>query len=874
MKKMFRKASLVLSALVVALGLTACDDKEEKTTEQKELVDYTDYEAYDYVNENPSVSVATAGTAESFVGLDYAERAVILGKLEEYAMKNAISGIVLYDNGGYVKYADRVKFGTDPKKDSNGNVMEIGGTPQYNYITGYGFGIVSEGGVEGKLSGFADDYKYASYYHTFETEDPKTLNYMNDKGSVVGGYTGYVFSGYFGTKMNETKDGYVWYASTATDVNKVGDDFRPLPLNADGTINTEATAKTVSTKYRIYVKTGADLTYATASTNPAIAAYNGREVALEDYLTPFKELFNQSNALARGAESLTGAGSIKGMEAYHAATANGFDQAAWNNVGIKAGTDATGSYLDFELNVGATPFYAMYYLSSSLYAPIPAAFLEEIGGIKVWGSFNEDNSLSPVDTTLSTGVFVVEQWTQDGQFVFKNNKALNPAVKGGEQCYTIDGLHVNILKAQLTDNLAAWKEYEAGKLDSVGIPKDKLASEKGTKGTQTTAGSSSTKLNVNTCTEEEWEKYFGVNGTITQTPESEYWDVEPAMSNENFVLGLSWAINRAEFAASLGATPSIEYFTNNYLSDPEAGTSYNSTEPHKAAMESVYGKTWADTYGYNYDIAIENFSKAAKYWLDNGIYKEGDIINIEVAWQTQASIKTSGEPIEKYLEEAFNDSAVCGNKLTLNIQNTYVEVWSDIYYKKMMVGQFDIALGGISGNPLNPLNFMEVLKSDNTSGFTLNWGPDTNGTADIEYNDKMWTFDALWKAADAGAVVTTDGKLAANTDADLVKNVRNEDGSRTIVIKFGAANIANVVKTELTDVVVCWYGGEYDEFSVKDSMTVEGDTITFTVSKEQAEGYQGDIGIDLYFAVTVNGETAEEYQSLYSAFPILDLDYE
>ena len=195
---------------------------------------------------------------------------------------------------------------------------------------------------------------------------------MNDKGSVVGGYTGYVFSGYFGTKMNEAKDGYVWYASTATDVNKVGDDYRPIPLNADGTINTAADSKTVSTKYRIYVKTGADLTYATATTNADLAAYNGREVALEDYLTPFKELHNQSNALARGAESLEGAGSIKGMKEYNSATASGFDQAAWDNVGIKTGTDATGSYLDFTFNVPATPFYAMYYLSSSLYAPVPA----------------------------------------------------------------------------------------------------------------------------------------------------------------------------------------------------------------------------------------------------------------------------------------------------------------------------------------------------------------------------------------------------------------------------------------------------------------------------------------------------------------------
>ena len=492
---------------------------------------------------------------------------------------------------------------------------------------------------------------------------------MNDKGSVVGGYIGYVSSGYFSTKMNATKDGYEWFGSTATDANKIGDDCRPLPLK-DGKVMSNPSLQTLTNTYRIYVRTGSELTYALASNNDKVKSFNGREVALEDYVTPFKQLFTQANGLARGAENLTGAAALKGMSDYYNASSNGYNEEAWKKVGVKSGTDSTGSYLDFEFVTPCTPFYAMYYLSSSLYAPIPEDFLTAIGGIKVWGSYNSDKTLTPVDTTLSTSVYVVEDWQEEKEFVLKNNKSLNPAVKGGANCYTLDGLHVNILKAAATDPEAAWNEFKAGKLDAVGIPQTKIKEgEAHTAGTQSTKGSSSTKLNINTCTPDEWEYLFGENGTITQTPKNAYWELEPALSNDDFLQGLSWAMNRKEFAENRGVTPSLSYFTDNYLANPEDGISYNDTEAHKKAMDAVYGSGWETNFGYDLDKAIEFFKKAATKFLADGTYKEGDTITLEVCWQADSQIKTSGEDIAKYLETAFNADEVCGGKLKLKINN-------------------------------------------------------------------------------------------------------------------------------------------------------------------------------------------------------------
>ena len=854
MKNKLRKVVLGTMVASATLALASCGNKDE-----------FNYAEYDFEDPNASVEVAKTGTVENFVSETYEEREKILGALEEYAMKQNLTGIPLYANGGYVKYNPRLNMPTPV----NGT---IGGTDTHEYITGYGFGVIEEGGkITTDLAGETRS-QYKKYYHTFELDDPKTLNYMNDKGSVVGGINGYVASAYFSTKMNTTKNGYDWFPSMATADNMVDGKVRPIPY-VNGKLDTSS-SQAQATKYRVYVRTGDDFKYAIASTNSKVSKFNGQEVKLDDYLTPWKELYKKSNGLARGAENLKGASSIKGMNDYYAASdkdAKPADvEAAWKNVGVKSGTENGKSYLEFEFNTPCTPFYAMYYLSSPLYAPIPTEFLTAIGGIKNWGSFTTEK-LSPVDTTLSTGPFVVESWETDKEFIFKNNTNLNPEVKGGAHRYQVDGITYAVMPGAKQDPLLAWNEYKADKIDSVGIPKDKLKSEKTTANTQITKGDSVTKLNVNTCTQEEWDYLFGANGVIMQTPESERYKLEPAMSNDDFLQGINFALNREEYATNRGVTPAIDYFSDNYLINPEAGVSYNETQTHKDVLNSVYGDT-VKTYGYDLDKAIASFSKAANTLLSSGVYKEKDIITVEIWWQAEAQVKNNGADIEKYLESAFNREEVCGGKLTLNVENKFVTEWSDVYYKKMMPGQFDIGFGGISGNTLNPINFMEVLKSDNSSGFTLNWGPNTNDPTNglLKYGGKEWTFDALYQAADTGAVISTNGSLAKTADAKLAKNVRNEDGTRTIEIKYDHSNIENVVTSKIQSVLLCWYDGEnYEEVPVE--YTLENGVMTITVSQELADKYQGNISVDIYVEqkVGTNSPTTKTI-SLKGLFPVFE----
>ena len=108
--------------------------------------------------------------------------------------------------------------------------------------------------------------------------------------------------------------------------------------------------------------------------------------------------------------------------------------------------------------------------------------------------------------------------------------------------------------------------------------------------------------------------------------------------------------------------------------------------------------------------------------------------------------------------------------------NNYVKVeltgvakdFPDIYYDYMMVGEFDLSIGGISGSTLDAASFLDTYSSDNRGGFTLNWGIDTS-TANIEvvFNDfegnrhrELWSFDAI------GSVL--NGELYVSSGAEAI----------------------------------------------------------------------------------------------------------
>jgi len=801
----------------------------------------------------PSEEPELANGARSFVYRSGEDKNEILGVLEKYAVENKLTGLTLYGNGGYVMYNPSVQKGTN------------------TYVPGFGFGVLSSGDLTADLEGEANQ-AWKRYYHSYETDDPGSLNYMDDKGSVVGNLIGYVTDSYFTTYLNEEGNGYDWVGG----LSKVD---RPIAVNTDPFTG-------LATTFRFPVKVGAELKYRTASNQ--FSAFDGREVQLQDYITPYQIYYTKSYGLARSADNLNGTGSIAGSEAYYNASGEGFNADAWENIGIKAVVDNGESYLEFTFNQACSPFYAMYYLSSGMYAPVPEDFILAIGGgdfaegVKAWGKSSSNGNLSPLDHWLSTGPYYVERWDADQQIVFAKNDNFDD--HDGEY-YKIQGVHLNILTAAKTDREAALNEFLANRIHACGIPSTQLDNYKSDPRTTMTADDSTFKLNLNTCDEETWDALFGEKGSITQTPASDYWNLKPAMHNKDFVSGLSFALNRKELANTLGRTPSADYFASAYMQDPENGISYNATDAHKRAVEDLIGeKAGTDEYGYSLEKAKASFLKAANDMVDEGLYEAGDTIEIEIAWQTEANVETEHAIIKNYIETAFN---IEENPLRLNVVPWVGAQWSDVYYNKMMLGQFDIGFGSISGNTYDPLNFLEVLKSDNSSGFTLNWGLDTNSVdGSIVWEDEVYSFDALWTAADQGAYIE-NGANSAIPYQGMLENVSvdAEAGIVTVTLLVYEPNIdGGAISTKFAG--GCFYGyvelsndGYREVYNLEDEPLVIDENVQnipgltryqVTFSLEELVGtftensvlYSkgGYAGFDLYYYTTMFGVTSVKYQ--------------
>ena len=91
---------------------------------------------------------------------------------------------------------------------------------------------------------------------------------------------------------------------------------------------------------------------------------------------------------------------------------------------------------------------------------------------------------------------------------------------------------------------------------------------------------------------------------------------------------------------------------------------------------------------------------------NNAIIENGSIIyrEIEIAWMYPTHEERYHNEIKTMLEASFNDASVCNGAYKLDVKFWVGNEWSDVYYNKLMVGQFDIGFGSISGNALNPLD--------------------------------------------------------------------------------------------------------------------------------------------------------------------------
>jgi hypothetical protein len=108
--------------------------------------------------------------------------------------------------------------------------------------------------------------------------------------------------------------------------------------------------------------------------------------------------------------------------------------------------------------------------------------------------------------------------------------------------------------------------------------------------------------------------------------------------------------------------------------------------------------------------------------------------------------------------------------------NAIPKSFPGIYYEHMMIGEFDLGLGGISGGEEKATEFMDVFRDDNKSGFTLNWGIDTtSATIPVIYTDEFgvehfeyWSYNAIESALNGSIYLDNGVEDALTTDYELL----------------------------------------------------------------------------------------------------------
>lgn len=810
-----------------------------------------------------TTTVEKANGAFNYVASDGDTRAEILGKLEKYALENHLTGIPLYGDGGSAVYQSRIKF------------------PVSKYVPGFGFGVLRYGEITSDDI-VDDDTSIADvkwYQHGYDQSAVSSLNYLDDKGSVLSDYSSYFTSSLFSTRLkgedSTLQEAAEWYPLLASSM--------PVALNMDNQTK-------LASKWKIPVRVGTTTDGLNYHINSSLRAkYDGRPVAPEDYEFAMKMLLTKKVGYYRSSQYTSGTSQIVGASDYFNASSEGYKSAAaikaWENVGYHVKQDTDGSYyIEVEYTTPCNEFNAFYRLTDNLISPIPQEFYEEVCGDPSSSNFDSaryanktsDGKQKATDNILSLGAYTFEALNDaaNGSFVVKRNGDWYET-KANSNLYKIKGVKIRFDTNLGSNPNASITHFEAKETDSSSIPNEYWDKYKDSPLRKVSGNTAVYKMNVNSTTSERWDELFGTSGSIAQTDAANKWDVKPIMSNSSFLDGVYFATNRKQIADIMHRNYGDTYFADSYMIDPENWTSYNSTQAHKDAVADYHTEDadGNDTYGYDLTVAKTLFKKSADELVSSGTYKDGDKITLKAYYQAQTQITQWADTWAKSIEDAFN--AANGHSLTLDIVNEAVTLWSDVYYKHMMVGQFDFGFGSISGNNFDPLNFMEVLKSDNSSGFTLNWGVDTDTPSnDLVFDGKAWSFDALFNAANSGALVS-EGKMAVPYIYDDSKTKFTKEG---VTVTFNYNNdlikAANIDLTSLTAQIVFSYVNGNDVVSSTDSLyaarfisvdTANIDetnhTVSFTLSADQilSDTYLG-LEIDKIGTANADASVTKAYE--------------
>jgi ABC-type oligopeptide transport system substrate-binding subunit len=645
---------------------------------------------------------------------------------ERYLLDNMVGGIPFYVANSFSLLADRVTLPVDTY------IPSFGWGTHYATVTADDSQVLD---VEGNI-GTAGEYTY----RTWNTKTFSTLNYWTYDDSVSADYMGYINGSFFKQAINAAGNGWEFVPDLAAPGSE------PVAAGNIEVIN----GKEVSKTWRITLTDGLVWAF-----NDGIDT-TGYDFVLdtEDFIWTYREALDRNyfRAISGGGDFVS---EIAGAEAYAQRAAEIYDggdaataaeiaelDTLWANVGLKAIDNLTLEFVTKELKA---QFDAYYLLA---WPPVQQDLYEE------------DPALYGTDELhiASSGEYIMESYEPGKLTTYVKNEDYPLA---DESMWT--GYDIIVY----TSAEVAFQAFLDGKLETSGVPNARVSEFISDPRLLQTPDATTWRLNIN-----------GLKTVAAQQAEfpGSTYDPEAILGYTDFRKALYYILDRQDLqdnwvpSSGIGTT----YFSSAYYVDPESGIPYRSSEQGMEVFEDFGGDTW----GYNKGLALSYLRSAITDAIADGFYEAGTAqeyneINLEVLFMTiteSNATKMRSDFVKQSFELLVDNTNFI--KITVDIVDT---PFPSIYYDYMMTGDFDIAIGGISGSALDASSFLDVFSSDNRGGFTINWGFDSSlPEIPVTWDDdndpltpditKYFSFDALATALNGKATIVNGDDVPPTLD--------------------------------------------------------------------------------------------------------------
>jgi ABC-type oligopeptide transport system substrate-binding subunit len=675
------------------------------------------------VSSSVSSSVSTSAPAVPLAGFANGEfnfkfasteiRNVFFGAAERWLLDTGAGGIPLFANAGFTMFSDRLQLFTE----------------LYNPVLGFGVAFsrmtaddstVTVEGVKGKVGEFT--------FRGALVNNPTSFNQWttNDSNSSDAGEI--MLTSLYDFDFNADKTGYILSPELAGG--------EPIPV--DG--RTLDSGSSASTKWRIPIRAGLKWGFH-SSVDPVSRGYD-ENITADDFLDTFKLALDQKWFRARtgGSHFWAATNKVKGAEEYFNKI-NAGEVGDWDAVGMKKVIVGGVEHLEFDFETELSTWNIKYWLSSNVMSPVHTGLFADV--TTLYGTTPE--------TTAYHGPYKLEYYETDKVIRYVRNPNYVFPTK-----YFYTAYNYQIIK----DSIIRFNSFINGDLESGAVTATTFEQYKNDPRLRRIPGATTFRFGINALkTPEAQEEAF-------PAAENGDWAPEPILANRNMAKALYFAVDRRRLAIDVNKTSQIQqfHFTDAYLVDPESGVPFRQSKEAKLYEEGLS----VETNGFNKAAATSFFKAAVTESINEGFYVRGTpnaptVIEIQVIIQAASDTQLV---MFQYLKQAYEETFVDDVNNVRVLLNPLFAVFPDNYYAHLLIGQFDIGVGGISGSALDAAGFLEVYASDNRGGFTFTWGYDTNiPEIEVTYTlggnkvTEMWSFDAIEAALVGPAKIFNGAKV-------------------------------------------------------------------------------------------------------------------